>query len=169
MTKRFFARLLPIVFFALLAPTAAAQAAAPSSSSKPAVVRPGVSPKVCERCIRAHEEFLASDAMQGRGSATHDELVAATYVASELRQYGVEPAGDNGSYIQHVPTVQRNFVSPPQLRITSPESTEPITWDYGKDFLAVFLTQAEFSGRLRKLDADKLGDKTNPKAEAGAV
>src|SRR5713226_7756354 len=51
--------------------------------------------KVCTACIRAHMEFLASDALRGRGSATPDELVAATYVASELRQYGVEPAGDN--------------------------------------------------------------------------
>src|SRR5271169_362715 len=57
---------------------------------------------VCDPCIRAHEEFLASDALQGRGSGTHDELVAATYVASELREYGIEPAGDNGGYIQRL-------------------------------------------------------------------
>jgi hypothetical protein len=57
---------------------------------------------VCAACIRAHEEFLASDAMNGRGTATHDELVAATYVASQLRQYGVEPAGESGGYIQTV-------------------------------------------------------------------
>jgi len=42
--------------------------------------------------------------MQGRGSATHDEWVAATYVASELRQYGIAPAGDDG-YLQKVPVV----------------------------------------------------------------
>jgi len=49
--------------------------------------------------------FLASDAMNGRGSGTHDELVAATYLASQLRQIGVEPAGDHGKYIQNVVTV----------------------------------------------------------------
>jgi hypothetical protein len=49
--------------------------------------------------------FLASDAMNGRGSGTHDELVAATYLASQLRQIGVEPAGDHGRYIQSVATV----------------------------------------------------------------
>src|SRR6516165_5485894 len=53
----------------------------------------------CEACIRAHEEFLASDVLGGRGSGTRDELLAATYIASQLRQYGVEPAG--ASYIQH--------------------------------------------------------------------
>ncbi|HET9284493.1 MAG TPA: M20/M25/M40 family metallo-hydrolase [Candidatus Angelobacter sp.] len=52
--------------------------------------------------IRGEMEFLASDAMQGRGSGTHDELLAATYLASQLRQIGIEPLGDNGGYIQDV-------------------------------------------------------------------
>lgn len=52
--------------------------------------------------IRAEMEFLASDALQGRGSGTHDELVAAVYLASELRQMGIAPLGDQGSYIQNV-------------------------------------------------------------------
>jgi hypothetical protein len=52
--------------------------------------------------IRGEMEFLASDAMQGRGSGTHDELLAATYIASQLREIGIEPAGDNGGYIQDV-------------------------------------------------------------------
>lgn len=56
--------------------------------------------QVCAACIRGHMEFLASDALRGRGSGTHDELVAATYIASQLRQYGVQPAGDDHSYIQ---------------------------------------------------------------------
>lgn len=52
--------------------------------------------------IRGEMEFLASDAMQGRGSGSHDELLAAVYLASQLRQIGIEPAGDNGGYIQNV-------------------------------------------------------------------
>lgn len=62
---------------------------------------------VLERDVRAHEEFLASDAMQGRGSATQFELLAGQYVAAQLRQFGVEPAGDvdaggQRTYIQTV-------------------------------------------------------------------
>ena len=52
--------------------------------------------------IRGEMEFLASDAMQGRGSGSHDELLAATYLASQLREIGIAPAGDNGGYIQDV-------------------------------------------------------------------
>lgn len=50
--------------------------------------------------VRAHEAFLASDAMRGRGSATHDEEVAATYVASEFEGYGLVHAPGMMSYIQ---------------------------------------------------------------------
>jgi len=57
--------------------------------------------------IRSEMEFLASDALQGRGSGTHDELVAAVYLASELRRLGIQPAGDNGGYIQEVHTARR--------------------------------------------------------------
>ena len=174
MRKQFDLRFFPIVLFALLPPIAVAQAAAAHSSPKPqpAAVNPGLAPKICGRCIRAHEEFLASDAMQGRGGGTHDELVAATYVGSQLRQYGIEPGGDNGGYIQHVPTLQGKITAPPQLRITSPggsHSAEPITWDYGKEFLVAALTQTEFSGPLRKLDVDNHGDVENLRIESGAV
>lgn len=50
--------------------------------------------------IRAELEFLASDALQGRGSGTQDELITAVYLGSELRQMGIEPGGDNGGYVQ---------------------------------------------------------------------
>ena len=52
--------------------------------------------------IRGAMEFLASDALQGRGSGTQDELVAAVYLASKLREIGVEPV--DGGYIQDVIT-----------------------------------------------------------------
>ena len=51
--------------------------------------------------IRGELEFLASDALQGRGSGTHDEMLTAVYLSSELRQLGIEPGGDNGGYIQN--------------------------------------------------------------------
>jgi len=168
MQKKFVMQHLPMVVLMLPLVAALAQVAATPSGSR---TTPFVAHKVCERCIRAHEEFLASDAIQGRGSGTHDELVAATYVASQLRQYGIDPAGDNGSYIQHVSTIHRSITSPPQLKITPPTGTvtEPITWDYGKEFLVQDLTQASFSGPLRKLDANQLGSGGNPKIEKGAV
>lgn len=55
---------------------------------------------VKQEWVRAHENFLASDAMQGRGSATHDEEITATYVASEFEAYGLTTAPGMSSYIQ---------------------------------------------------------------------
>ncbi|HEV7674857.1 MAG TPA: M20/M25/M40 family metallo-hydrolase [Candidatus Angelobacter sp.] len=52
--------------------------------------------------IRGSMEFLAGDAMQGRASGSHDELLAAAYLASQLREIGIAPAGDDGGYIQNV-------------------------------------------------------------------
>jgi hypothetical protein len=50
--------------------------------------------------VRAHEDFLASDALAGRGSATRDEEIAATYVASRFESYGLQHAPGMPSYIQ---------------------------------------------------------------------
>ncbi len=50
--------------------------------------------------VRAHEEFLASDAMGGRGSATRLEEIAANYVAAEFVGYGLKPAPGMTGYLQ---------------------------------------------------------------------
>jgi len=50
--------------------------------------------------VQAHMDKLASDAMRGRGSASPDEVAAANYIAGELKRYGIQPAGDNGGYVQ---------------------------------------------------------------------
>jgi hypothetical protein len=95
-------------------------------------------------------EFLASDALQGRGSGTHDELVAATYVASQLRQYGIEPAGDDGGYVQRVTVIQQKATEVPRLRIGE-SGAQSMTWTQGKEFVAVYLTQPDFSAPLQRL------------------
>jgi Zn-dependent M28 family amino/carboxypeptidase len=50
--------------------------------------------------VRAHEEFLAGDALGGRGSATPTEEIAASYVASEFIGYGLKPAPGMSGYLQ---------------------------------------------------------------------
>ncbi len=60
-------------------------------------------PSFCNQCIRADENFLASDALHGRGSASRDEHIAATWAASLFESFGLEPAGDNGTFLQKAP------------------------------------------------------------------
>jgi aminopeptidase YwaD len=135
------------------------QAAAPK---KTAILR--TTPKVCPACIRGHMEFLASDALQGRGSGTHDELLAATYIASELRAYGIEPAGDDGGYIQKATLVRRSVNAPPELSFNAGAGGETV-WTHGKEIEVSYLSQSEFSGPLQKINLDG-GD---VKVQAGAV
>src|SRR5438105_13131980 len=138
----------------------AQQAAEPARATTHAIPKPQAAAarsmaKVCTACIRAHMEFLASDALRGRGSATPDELVAATYVSSELRQYGVEPAGDNDGYIQRAQLLTRVVKGPPQLTFTIPSngtSHAGVIWTHGSEILALQMSQAEVSGPLQKID-----------------
>jgi Peptidase family M28 len=55
---------------------------------------------LCVPCIRGDMNFLASDELQGRGSGTRDEHLAALYAASLFAGFGLEPGGDNGGFIQ---------------------------------------------------------------------
>jgi hypothetical protein len=70
-------------------------------------------PTVNETNVRAEMYFLASDAMQGRGSASAFERVAAEYIGSQFMQFGLEPAGDAGfdgkpTFVQAVAFKRRN-------------------------------------------------------------
>jgi Zn-dependent M28 family amino/carboxypeptidase len=47
--------------------------------------------------------FLASDQLQGRGSGTRDEHLAALYAASLFAGFGLEPGGDHGTFLQKAP------------------------------------------------------------------
>lgn len=55
---------------------------------------------VKQQWVSAHESFLASDALQGRKSATRDETIAAVYVASQFESFGLKPAPGMSSYLQ---------------------------------------------------------------------
>ena len=47
-------------------------------------------------------EFLAGDALNGRGSGTRDEWIAASYAAAQMRRLALEPLGDDADYVQKV-------------------------------------------------------------------
>jgi hypothetical protein len=77
----------------------------------------GAQSTITERSVAAHEAFLASDALQGRGSATRDEAIAAAYVASEFQSYGLAPAPGMDGYLQTATIVREKLAGAPSLRI----------------------------------------------------
>ncbi|WP_374602712.1 M28 family metallopeptidase [Arenimonas sp.] len=54
------------------------------------------------RRIEADVAFLADDLLEGRAAGTRGYDLAALYVANRYRAIGLEPAGDDGSYLQAV-------------------------------------------------------------------
>lgn len=65
--------------------------------------------------IRAHIEFLASDALEGRGNGTRGGDLAARYIAAQFVRLGLQPAGDSGSFFFRVPLI--GFTPSPTLAI----------------------------------------------------
>src|SRR5580765_3767951 len=53
--------------------------------------------------FKAHMAFLADDLLEGRETGMRGFDIAARYVAGQFAQYGVQPKGDQGSYLQTVP------------------------------------------------------------------
>ena len=70
---------------------------------------------VTSNVIRSHIEFLASDALEGRGSGTRGGDIAARYIAAQYVRLGLEPAGDSGSFFFKVPLV--SFSPEPTLAL----------------------------------------------------
>src|SRR4051794_25384729 len=52
--------------------------------------------------IKAHIDFLASDLLEGRETGSRGFDIAAQYVATQFASLGLEPAGDDGTYFQHI-------------------------------------------------------------------
>lgn len=120
-------------------------------------IKPDGTLAIQERSIRGHMEFLASDALQGRGSGTQHELIAAQYIASQLRQFGIEPAGDidaNGqkSFLQTITLSKRAFAEAPRLKFSA--NNQIAEWTHGKEIVMAQAAAAELSGPLQKLAAN---------------
>lgn len=72
--------------------------------------------------LRAHTRFLASDALEGRGTGTRGEHVAALYIAAELMRMGLRPA------------VGSDYLTPlPLKRVLIDNQTTTITY-HGTEF-----------------------------------
>ncbi|HEX5182207.1 MAG TPA: M28 family peptidase [Allosphingosinicella sp.] len=67
--------------------------------------------------VKADEDFLAGDALQGRGSATPDEAKAAVWVAARFKEFGLVPAPGMDSYLQTATIVEPKVGGAPELTL----------------------------------------------------
>ncbi len=86
--------------------------------------------------IRRHITFLASDELAGRDTPSPGLEVAASYLVDFLEEAGIEPAGDDGTFIQRFPYTQTAMVAAArQVNYRSAGSTQEL--DYGRDYYVI--------------------------------
>ena len=81
----------------LLAITACDRASPPTTAP---------APDPAGRRIQADVRQLADDRMEGRETGTRGYALASAYVAQRYQQIGLQPAGDDGTFFQHVPLLK---------------------------------------------------------------
>jgi hypothetical protein len=133
--KRFFA--LFLILFILAGVPATAQTkiknTKSSNSGGAATARFGNTDGITAAQLRTYLEFIASDELEGRDTPSRGLDIAAMYIAQHLKQWGIKPAGDVGTYFQKFP-LKRSKIDVPNTRLELNNQT----FVYGEDFLANF-------------------------------
>ena len=122
----------------------AAQRAGPTPATR-------VARAVSADVMRAHLEFLADDALEGRAPGTRGGLIAAKYIRAQFQQLGLEPAGDSGSYYHRVPII--SLTPTPTLTVNGTGAARQlrfrddfVMWSMRDDSLVPYAGDAVFVG-----------------------
>src|SRR6476469_515123 len=92
---------LPVVLAIVLAPGASRDGRLPAAEQ-------AAIDRISADSLRGNLSFLASDALEGRGTPSRGLDIAAEYIAAQFRRGGLEPLGDDG-YFQ---TADWNQINP---------------------------------------------------------
>ena len=121
-------RIRHFVLFCIAWSTAAQVQAQGASTITTAATR--VARAVDSNSLRAHLEFLADDALEGRRPGTRGGELAARYIAAEFQRMGLEPAGDSGTYYHRVPII--TLTPRPAVKAVS---SSPVPLTYREDYV----------------------------------
>lgn len=113
-------RLLPRALPALLGLSLALPIAA-GAASVPVEAAP-VLERISAASMRGNLSFLASDALEGRGTPSRGLDIAAEFIASQFRAAGLEPLGDDG-YFQ---TADWNLIDPKRAKNPPAAGAAPV-------------------------------------------
>jgi peptide/nickel transport system permease protein len=114
-----------------------------------------------------HIEYLAGDELEGRRTGTPGGRAAGDYVAARFAEYGLHPAGADGTYFQPFTVVYTNIVTAPVLSAVLPatglESGATLTRTYvaHEDYwprINVYMGSGEATGPVVWLNECKAGD-----------
>jgi len=89
-----------------------------------------------ETRIRADVRFLSDDLLEGRGTGSRGGQLAARYIASQFEALGLEPAGTDRSYYQHVQLLGTKADPSSLLVVRSSSGTSEAKFRFGDEFVA---------------------------------
>ncbi|MEW6061228.1 MAG: M28 family peptidase [Bacteroidota bacterium] len=84
--------------------------------------------------LRAHIAVLSHDSLEGRGPASPGDKKATDYIISQFKKFGLEPAGENGTFLQKVPMV--GITVDPKTTLTLSNGKQRLNLTYSTDFVA---------------------------------
>ena len=119
---------IPLLTLALLSLPAASAISQQTPTAGSAASR--VAAAVDSNSLRAHLDFLADDALEGRRPGTRGAELAAKYIATQFRRLGLDPAGDSGSYYHQVRII--TLTPTPTLKVLG---TAAADLEYRKDYV----------------------------------
>ena len=102
-----------------------------AAATEPALLMPlpeGTVPEITEADLATRIKALADDTFEGRGPGTPTGEAAAEWIGAEMARIGLEPGGDNGTYLQEVKMVNQSIdPATSYLTFVEPDGTERTT------------------------------------------
>lgn len=101
-------------------------------------------PDIKPNAIASHIRFLADDMLEGRETGSRGFEIAARYVAAQFASFGLQPAGDDGTYFQHI-RFRGTKAVPEQCSFVMHDRGHDVLLEQKKDVLiaASFLNEKE--------------------------
>ena len=85
--------------------------------------------------IRAQDQFISDDLLEGRYPGLRGGELAAKYIATQFALDGLAPAGDNGTYLQQVNFVGMKVIPDETTFTLIPATGQPVLLKFGDDFV----------------------------------
>jgi Zn-dependent M28 family amino/carboxypeptidase len=116
-------------------PTDSSKSSVPAIAGLPSGARAAAASIDPEK-IRDHVRFLSLDLLEGRGPGTRGAELAAEYIATQFALASLEPAGENGSYMQRVPLFAVHTLEDKTKFAFVPASGQPVELAYGSEIVS---------------------------------
>jgi len=85
--------------------------------------------------LMSHVRFLSDDLFEGRAPGTRGDVLARSYIATQMEMLGLQPGAQDGSYFQRVPIL--SMTADPSTKLTVKGKGETLDLIYRTDFVGV--------------------------------